>query len=94
MNAYRQEADALDEAVLGHITAWHESGTQMRDDRFNALALRIFAHQLRYNKPYARYCATLGFDAERLPRHWTGIPPVPSAAFKEAALATFPIERA
>ncbi|MBC5829854.1 MAG: hypothetical protein GIW98_06630 [Candidatus Eremiobacteraeota bacterium] len=94
MNAYRLEAAALDEAVLGHIAAWHQNGTRMTDDRFNALALRIFAHQLRYNQPYARYCNALGIDGERVPQHWTSIPALPSGAFKEAALATFPVERA
>lgn len=92
--AYRSEADALDETILQHITAWHQDGTELDDDRFNALALRIFAHQVRYNEPYARYCAGLGFDFERLPPHWTGIPAVPSGAFKEATLATFPVQHA
>ncbi len=94
MNAYRRESDALDEVLLGHITAWHVNGTLLGDDRFNVLALCIFAHQVRYNQAYARYCKTLGFDARRLPQHWTRIPPVPSGAFKEAALATFPIRSA
>ena len=56
---------------------------------FNGLALRIFAHQLRYNKPYAQYCAQFGVTPDRMPSDWEAIPPVPSAAFKEAALCTF-----
>jgi len=92
--AYRREADALDETILRHITAWHEHGAELSDDRFNALALRVFAHQVRYNEPYGRYCAAFGFTSECLPQHWTRIPAVPTGAFKEAALATFPIQHA
>ncbi len=94
MNAYREEAEQFDRAILAHIATWHENGTEFSEDQFNDLALRIFAHQMRYNEPYARYCATLGFDAERLPNHWTAVPAVPSAAFKEAELTTFPAQRA
>jgi len=77
--AYRAEADALDAQILAAIEA-----RSLPD--FNGLALRIFAHQLRYNAPYARYCRSLGTtDATG----WQQIPPVPAAAFKEAALCTF-----
>jgi hypothetical protein len=56
---------------------------------FNDLALRIFAHQLRYNEPYAKYCASFGVTLDAMPPDWESIPPVPAAAFKEAALCTF-----
>ncbi len=56
------------------------------DEAFDDLALRLFAYQLRYNGPYARYCARLGMTA---PTTWEAIPAVPAAAFKEAALTTF-----
>jgi hypothetical protein len=54
--------------------------------RFNDLALRLFEYQLRYNEPYARYCARLHMTE---PQSWEEIPAVPAAAFKEAALTTF-----
>lgn len=79
---YREEAAALDAEILSAI-----AGRRVPD--FNGLALRIFAHQLRYNTPYARYCAALGVDANHLPVSWEAIPPVPTGAYKEAALATF-----
>ena len=82
MTTYRAEADALDREILSAIDARTVSD-------FNALALRICAHQLRYNAPYRRYCAALGVTLERPPANWEAIPPVPSAAFKEAALCTF-----
>jgi hypothetical protein len=79
---YAEEAAALDAAILQCIA-------QRRVPDFDDLALRIFAHQLRYNEPYARYCAAFGIDTGALRASWEDIPAVPSAAFKEAALCTF-----
>jgi hypothetical protein len=79
---YRQEADALDNEILTCIERRHVPD-------FNDLALRIFAHQLSYNEPYAKYCASRGVTLEGMPTDWESIPPVPSAAFKDAALTTF-----
>jgi hypothetical protein len=84
---YRQEADALDAEILHCIE--HRSVPV-----FNDLALRIFAHQLRYNEPYAQYCASLGVTLDAMPADWEAIPPVPAEAFKEAALSTFDPSRA
>ncbi len=61
---------------------------------FDALALDIFAYQVRHNTPYAAYAKALGFTPDRLPASWREIPAVPTAAFKEAALCTFAPERA
>lgn len=79
---YRAEADALDREILEAIAA------RMVPD-FDALALRVFAHQLRWNAPYRRYCAAMGVTLDALPASWDAIPAVPAAAFKEAALCTF-----
>src|SRR5690348_3745538 len=40
------------------------------NDDFNSLALDIFAHQLRYNEPYAKYCATFGVTLNSIPALW------------------------
>ncbi len=87
---YNDEAYRLDAEIFTAIQRWHDYGQDISDEGFNELALRIFAHQLRYNEPYARYCETLGVTLDSLPSSWEAIPPIPSAAFKEAALATFP----
>jgi acyl-protein synthetase LuxE len=79
---YRTEADALDAEILNCIE-------QRTVPDFSDLALRVFAHQLRYNEPYAKYCASRGVTSDAMPSDWEAIPPVPSAAFKEAALCTF-----
>jgi hypothetical protein len=83
---YRQESDVLDADILRVIAAWHSTGRGLNDAAFDALALRLFDYQLRYNQPYARYCTATGRTS---PRSWLDIPPVPAGAFKEAALATF-----
>jgi hypothetical protein len=84
---YRAEAGALDAEILSAIA--HRSV-----ENFDDLALRIFAHQLRYNQPYAQYCERLGVTLQAMPERWDDIPPVPAAAFKEAALCTFDPEHA
>lgn len=55
------------------------------DDAFNRIALRVFAYQFERNAPYAAFCRR----RERTPddvTHWTDVPAVPTAAFKEVAL--------
>ncbi len=84
---YREEADALDAEILRVIERWTRD--QSFEFDFNDLAMRIFAHQLRYNKPYSAYCASLGVTLDAMPSDWEAIPPVPAAAYKEAALCTF-----
>src|SRR5512146_3026010 len=87
--SYAAESRALDDELLGIIARWHRDGRGLSEGEFNDLALRIFAYQLRYNKPYARYCASFGYSPAALPASWHDIPPVPTAAYKEATLATF-----
>ncbi len=84
---YCDEAQTLDAEILECISA-----RSVPD--FDGLALRIFAHQLRYNVPYARYCAAMGVTPDTPPASWERIPPVPAAAFKEAQLCTFDFRRA
>jgi hypothetical protein len=86
---YEAEARTLDSEILDVIAAWHERGEEIEERAFDRLALRIFAHQLRYNRPYARYCARAGVTLDALPSSWEGIPAAPAPAFKEAAIATF-----
>ncbi len=89
MRSYREESARLDESLFAIVERWHRSGEPMDDAEFESLALRIFTYQLRYNAPYARYCASLGITPDRLPGSWHAIPPLPNGAFKEAAIATF-----
>ncbi|HSJ23361.1 MAG TPA: hypothetical protein VK929_01675 [Longimicrobiales bacterium] len=59
---------------------------QPRDDEtFNRAALRVFAYQYERNAPYAAFCGRRGQSPATVD-HWTDIPAVPTAAFKEVAL--------
>jgi hypothetical protein len=85
MTPHPPRAD-LDAAVLTWISKerWEDD-----DNLFDALALRLFAHQYQYCEPYRRWCDALGRAPARVTR-WHDIPAVPSGAFKELRLASFP----
>lgn len=57
------------------------------DDAFTALAKRIFAYQFERNAAYAAYCRRQGWLPEVI-EHWSQIPAVPTAAFKELPLVS------
>jgi hypothetical protein len=80
---YRREADVLDARVLAAI-----ADPTFDDAAFDALACALFAHQFRWNAPYATYARSLGIDEARMPTRAVDISAVPAAAFKEAALTT------
>ncbi len=61
------------------------------EERFNALALRLFAHQFQNNLPFQRYCQQRG-KTVRSVRHWHDIPAVPINAFKELTLSCVPVD--
>jgi hypothetical protein len=83
------ERAALDRAVL----AWtRESLWGDDEERFAELALALYAHQFAHCLPYRRFCEARGATPAAL-RDWREIPPVPSGAFKELALRSFPAER-
>jgi Acyl-protein synthetase, LuxE len=60
-------------------------GSHLDDRAFNALALEVFGWQFENNSAWAAYCARRGRTPTAV-SHWTEIPPVPVAAFREAAL--------
>jgi hypothetical protein len=62
------------------------------DAQFNDLALRIFRHQWEGSPVLSTFWRQRGAAPEAID-HWTQIPGVPTAAFKEAALCTFPPDR-
>jgi hypothetical protein len=63
----------------------------IRNPQFSALALELFALQFKHNTAYRTIC-----EARRLTPdvvgHWTQIPAVPTAAFKELELSCIPPE--
>ena len=79
----------LDAAVI----AWARERDWRRDDaRFAELALALFAFQFERCAPYRRFCEARGRAPANV-RRWQEIPAVPTGAFKELALTSFP-ERA
>jgi hypothetical protein len=75
----------------GELLAVFRSGVErpLAGERFTDLALRVFAHQFERNRPYRAFCEA----RDRTPatvRRWWEIPAVPTAAFKELPMATFP----
>lgn len=65
----------------------------LSEGEFDGLALEIFRHQFKRNKPYQTYCRQLGKNLSAVSR-WSQIPFVPVSAFKEAALCAFPAGKA
>ena len=62
------------------------------DDAFNALALRLFAHQFQHDLPLQRVCQQRA-RTPRTVRHWREIPAVPIQAFKDLTLSAQAIEQ-
>ena len=61
---------------------------------FNELALELFALQFKHNAAYRKICETRKLTPQVV-EHWTQIPAVPTAAFKELELTSLaPEERA
>lgn len=65
----------------------------MPEAEWDTLARRVFAHQFAHNRPYQAYCAARGRTPDRI-ASWQEIPAVPTAAFKEVPLCSFPPEQA
>jgi hypothetical protein len=80
---YRAQADALEARIRTAIAAF-----ALDDAAFEALACAVFAHQFRWNAPYAAYARSLGITGNSLPKTIDAIPAVPGAAFKDAAFCT------
>ncbi len=85
MNARRE--------IERELLAWtREPGWHADEDRFQRLALALFAHQFEHCEPYRRFCQGRGYTPDRLDS-WREIPAVPTGAFKQMELVSFPRER-
>jgi hypothetical protein len=70
-----------------------DTARQAPDNEFNELALELFALQFKYNAAYQKICKARKLTPDVV-EHWTRIPPVPTAAFKELELTCLaPSER-
>jgi len=74
------------------ILAWMGEEEAAEDEaRFEELALELFAHQFARCEPFARFCRARGSTPKNV-ESWRKIPAVPSGAFKEMELRSFPRE--
>ena len=67
------------------LARFRQGAAALPDDAFDALVLRVFAHNFEAVPAYRAYCEA----RDRTPatvRRWTEIPAVPTAAFKELPL--------
>ncbi len=60
-----------------------------QDHEFNELALELFALQFKFNSAYRKICQARRLTPDVV-EHWTQIPFVPTAAFKELELTSIP----
>jgi acyl-CoA synthetase (AMP-forming)/AMP-acid ligase II len=87
------ERARLDGRVLAWIGEADAPEAWRSDDaRFEALALELFAFQFERCAPYRRFCEGRSRTPDRV-SSWLEIPAVPTGAFKEMALRSFPPER-
>jgi hypothetical protein len=81
------------QAIERELLRWmREEPAYVDDERFERLALALFAVQVEQNPVYGRFCAARGATLGRV-HGWREIPTVPTGAFKEVALRCFPAER-
>jgi hypothetical protein len=86
-------ADPARAGLDARLLAWTREADWRADDaRFGALALELFAFQFAHCEPYRRFCRGRGVTPERID-DWRDVPAVPTGAFKELALTSFPPER-
>ncbi|MCP3983385.1 MAG: long-chain fatty acid--CoA ligase [bacterium] len=75
------------------LLRWMRLHPDERDEkRFESIALALFAHQFEHCTPYRRFCEGRDRTPETV-QGWMEIPAVPTGAFKELRLASFPEER-
>jgi hypothetical protein len=75
------DAAALRRDAQKFIQNWNA-----REDDFNGLAMRVFAHQFARNRPFRAYCSALGASPGNVSR-WQDVPALPVDAFRWADVA-------
>ena len=76
--------------IEARVLAWMEEPEPRADEaRFDALARDLFGFQFAHCAPYRRFCEGRGVTPEAL-GSWRDIPAVPTGAFKELVLTSFP----
>jgi hypothetical protein len=76
---------ALAAELESTFEAWEARPEPWSDERFESFALRVFALQYEANRPYRRYCRSIGRNPDSV-CSWKEIPAVPTAAFRHVEL--------
>ena len=66
-----------------------EAGRGPAPDTFDLLAMDLFALQFAANPPYRKFCEARGATPREV-EHWTRIPALPAASFKDFDLSCLP----
>jgi hypothetical protein len=79
--------DPEGQALGDELAALFAAGADatLEDHAFQGLARRVFRYNYQRVPAYAAYCRARGQDPDTVP-HWTDIPAVPTAAFKDMVL--------
>ncbi|MBU7006714.1 B12-binding domain-containing radical SAM protein [Phosphitispora fastidiosa] len=89
-----KEVTALSSELDADIVEFIQQGLDNNDEeKFNLLALREFRIQFMAGSVYREYCE----KQERTPEtvsHWSEIPAIPTSAFKEHIITSFPLKDA
>jgi Acyl-protein synthetase, LuxE len=82
------------EYIRGHRCTDDGLGVQFcyAENEFNPLALALFALQFAHNVPYRQFCQSRQATPETI-RHWSKIPAMPAAGFKELELTSLVAEQ-
>ncbi len=83
--------DDVRETLVSEVLALIEAGPEGDASAFDALALRVFAHQYENNEPYRAYCDAAGVTPAAV-SGWQQIPAYPTDAFKQEIVTSFPLE--
>ncbi|MDH7502180.1 MAG: hypothetical protein QHJ82_05620 [Verrucomicrobiota bacterium] len=70
----------------------HHEPERDADSEFNALAIELFKLQYDSVSPYRTWCESQGVKPSSV-SHWSQIPAIPTAAFKDLELTCLPIEQ-
>lgn len=70
----------------------HHEPERDADSEFNALAMELFKLQYDSVSPYRTWCESKGVKPPSV-SHWSQIPAMPTAAFRELELTCLPIEQ-
>lgn len=87
---FSKDSRTLERELLGFIKKFSDKPAP--ESVFDPLALRVFRHQFENNTFYRRFCAI----ADRSPANtlsWIQVPAMPTAAFKELILTSFPAKQ-